>query len=56
MTNTRTTDVEATVDQIKALEHGGADIVPSLRTTMDAAEASKLINSGLTCRWSLTST
>jgi (E)-4-hydroxy-3-methylbut-2-enyl-diphosphate synthase len=27
MTNTRTTDVEATVNQIKALERVGADIV-----------------------------
>jgi (E)-4-hydroxy-3-methylbut-2-enyl-diphosphate synthase len=42
MTNTRTTDVEATVNQIKALERVGADIRVSV-PTMDAAEAFKLI-------------
>lgn len=43
MTNTRTTDVEATVKQIKALERVGADIVRVSVPTMDAAEAFKLI-------------
>ncbi|WP_165310483.1 flavodoxin-dependent (E)-4-hydroxy-3-methylbut-2-enyl-diphosphate synthase [Vibrio ziniensis] len=43
MTNTRTTDVEATVAQIKALEKVGADIVRVSVPTMDAAEAFKLI-------------
>ena len=39
MTNTRTTDVAATVSQIKALERVGADIVRVSVPTMDAAEA-----------------
>ncbi len=39
MTNTRTTDVAATVAQIKALENVGADIVRVSVPTMDAAEA-----------------
>lgn len=43
MTNTRTTDVESTVNQIKALERVGADIVRVSVPTMDAAEAFKLI-------------
>ena len=43
MTNTRTTDVAATVSQIKALERVGADIVRVSVPTMDAAEAFKLI-------------
>lgn len=43
MTNTRTTDVAATVAQIKALEKVGADIVRVSIPTMDAAEAFKLI-------------
>ena len=43
MTNTRTTDVEATVNQSKALERVGADIVRVSVPTMDAAEAFKLI-------------
>lgn len=43
MTNTRTTDVEATVAQINALEKAGADIVRISIPTMDAAEAFKLI-------------
>ncbi|QIQ20745.1 flavodoxin-dependent (E)-4-hydroxy-3-methylbut-2-enyl-diphosphate synthase [Zophobihabitans entericus] len=43
MTNTRTTDVEATVAQIKALERVGVDIVRVSVPTMDAAEAFKLI-------------
>ena len=38
MTNTRTTDVEATVAQIRALENVGADIVRVSVPTMDAAE------------------
>ena len=43
MTNTRTTDVEATVAQIKSLERVGADIVRVSVPTMDAAEAFKQI-------------
>ncbi|MGS0695264.1 flavodoxin-dependent (E)-4-hydroxy-3-methylbut-2-enyl-diphosphate synthase [Shewanella sp. 0m-4] len=43
MTNTRTTDVAATVAQIRALENVGADIVRVSVPTMDAAEAFKLI-------------
>lgn len=43
MTNTRTTDVEATVNQIKSLERVGVDIVRVSVPTMDAAEAFKLI-------------
>lgn len=39
MTNTRTTDVEATVAQIHSLEKVGADIVRVSVPTMDAAEA-----------------
>lgn len=56
MTNTRTTDVEATVNQIKALERVGADIVRVSVPTMDAAKRSNSSNSRLTCRWWLTST
>ncbi|EPE1461614.1 flavodoxin-dependent (E)-4-hydroxy-3-methylbut-2-enyl-diphosphate synthase [Morganella morganii] len=43
MTNTQTTDVEATVRQIKSLERVGVDIVRVSVPTMDAAEAFKLI-------------
>ncbi|MBE2894038.1 flavodoxin-dependent (E)-4-hydroxy-3-methylbut-2-enyl-diphosphate synthase [Pasteurellaceae bacterium NCTC 11878] len=43
MTNTRTTDVAATVAQIKQLEKVGADIVRVSVPTMEAAEAFKLI-------------
>lgn len=43
MTNTRTTDVEATVRQIQSLERVGVDIVRVSVPTMDAAEAFKLI-------------
>ena len=39
MTNTETTDIAATVAQIKALEAAGADIVRVSVPTMDAAEA-----------------
>ena len=42
MTNTKTTDVEATIAQIRALEKVGADIVRISVPTMDAAEAFKL--------------
>ena len=38
-----TTDVEATVAQIKSLERVGADIVRVSVPTMDAAEAFKII-------------
>lgn len=43
MTNTKTTDVAATVAQILALEKVGADIVRVSVPTMDAAEAFKII-------------
>lgn len=43
MTNTRTTDVDKTVSQIKSLESVGADIVRVSVPTMDAAEAFKQI-------------
>ena len=43
MTNTRTTDVEATVAQIQALERVGADLIRVSVPTMEAAEAFKLI-------------
>ncbi|GEM78804.1 flavodoxin-dependent (E)-4-hydroxy-3-methylbut-2-enyl-diphosphate synthase [Vibrio superstes] len=43
MTNTRTTDVEATVAQIRSLEKVGADLVRVSVPTMDAAEAFKAI-------------
>ena len=52
MTNTRTTDVAATVNQIKALERVGADIVRVSVPTMDAAEAFKLIKQQVNVRWS----
>lgn len=43
MTNTRTTDVEATVAQIRSLEKVGADLVRVSVPTMEAAEAFKVI-------------
>lgn len=43
MTNTETTDVDATVAQIKALAQAGADIVRVSVPTMEAAEAFKQI-------------
>jgi (E)-4-hydroxy-3-methylbut-2-enyl-diphosphate synthase len=43
MTNTKTTDVAATVAQIRALEKVGADIVRISVPTMDDAEAFKII-------------
>jgi (E)-4-hydroxy-3-methylbut-2-enyl-diphosphate synthase len=43
MTNTKTTDVEATIAQIRALENVGADIVRVSVPTMDAAEAFRII-------------
>ncbi len=43
MTNTETTDVEATVAQIVQLANAGADIVRVSVPTMDAAEAFRLI-------------
>lgn len=43
MTNTKTTDIKATVKQIQLLERVGADIVRVSIPTMDAAEAFKLI-------------
>lgn len=51
MTNTRTTDVEATVNQIKALERVGADIVRVSVPTMTPPKRSSLSNSRLTSRW-----
>ena len=49
MTNTRTTDVEATVALIKSLERVGADIVRVSVPTMDAAEAFKIIKQQVIC-------
>ena len=43
MTNTRTTDVDATVAQIRAIARAGADIVRVSVPTMEAAEAFRLI-------------
>lgn len=43
MTNTQTTDVEATLKQIKAIEDTGADLVRISVPTMEAAEAFKEI-------------
>ncbi|QIR13897.1 flavodoxin-dependent (E)-4-hydroxy-3-methylbut-2-enyl-diphosphate synthase [Shewanella aestuarii] len=48
MTNTKTTDVAATVAQIHALEKVGADIVRVSVPTMDAAEAFRLIKQQVT--------
>ncbi|AFP85215.1 flavodoxin-dependent (E)-4-hydroxy-3-methylbut-2-enyl-diphosphate synthase [secondary endosymbiont of Ctenarytaina eucalypti] len=48
MTNTQTTDVSATVRQIKELERVGVDIVRVSVPTMEAAEAFKLIKQQLT--------
>jgi (E)-4-hydroxy-3-methylbut-2-enyl-diphosphate synthase len=45
MTNTKTTDVAATVAQIRSLEKVGADIVRVSVPTMDAAEAFREIKS-----------
>ena len=47
MTNTETTDVEATVAQIRRLEAAGADIVRVSVPTMDAAEAFGVIRSSV---------
>ncbi|MCC4265323.1 flavodoxin-dependent (E)-4-hydroxy-3-methylbut-2-enyl-diphosphate synthase [Oceanimonas baumannii] len=46
MTNTLTTDVEATLAQIRAVEKAGADIVRVSVPTMEAAEAFKVIRAG----------
>lgn len=43
MTNTRTTDVDATVAQIQAIAKAGADLVRVSVPTMEAAEAFRLI-------------
>ena len=48
MTNTKTTDVEATVAQIKRIQDAGADIVRVSVPTMDAAEAFKEIKKQVT--------
>lgn len=48
MTNTRTTDVAATVAQIQRLEQAGADIVRISIPTMDAAEAFRSIRQQVT--------
>ncbi|MBR9858207.1 MAG: flavodoxin-dependent (E)-4-hydroxy-3-methylbut-2-enyl-diphosphate synthase [Gammaproteobacteria bacterium] len=48
MTNTLTTDVAATLAQIRAVEKAGADIVRISVPTMEAAEAFKLIRAGTT--------
>ncbi|TNC79915.1 MAG: 4-hydroxy-3-methylbut-2-en-1-yl diphosphate synthase [Oleiphilus sp.] len=46
MTNTNTCDVQATLEQITALQDAGADIVRVSVPTMDAAEAFKEIKAG----------
>lgn len=46
MTNTETTDVQATLAQIQALADAGADIVRVSVPTMEAAEAFKAIKQG----------
>uniref|UniRef100_A0A1B0C617 4-hydroxy-3-methylbut-2-en-1-yl diphosphate synthase n=1 Tax=Glossina palpalis gambiensis TaxID=67801 RepID=A0A1B0C617_9MUSC len=43
MTNTRTTDIEATTNQINQLKKAGADIVRVSIPTMESAEAFKII-------------
>lgn len=43
MTNTRTTDVESTIQQISSLAKSGADIVRVSIPTMEAAESFKII-------------
>ena len=43
MTNTKTEDVEATVNQILALERAGCEIIRCAVPTMEAAEALKEI-------------
>ena len=48
MTNTKTTDVAATVAQIKQIERAGADIVRISVPTMEAAEAFRLIKAQTT--------
>ncbi|HTF98821.1 MAG TPA: flavodoxin-dependent (E)-4-hydroxy-3-methylbut-2-enyl-diphosphate synthase [Cellvibrio sp.] len=48
MTNTETTDVAATVEQIKRIQQAGADIVRVSVPTMDAAEAFGLIRKQVT--------
>jgi len=48
MTNTETTDVAATVDQINRIQAVGADIIRVSVPTMDAAEAFKLIRQQVT--------
>ena len=45
MTNTETTDVPATLDQIKRMEAAGVDIARVSVPTMDAAAAFKQIRS-----------
>ncbi len=47
MTNTETTDVEATLGQIRRLEGAGVDIVRVSVPTMDAAEALKAIRASV---------
>ena len=46
MTNTRTTDVAATVDQISRIVAVGGEIVRVSVPTMEAAEAFKEIKAG----------
>lgn len=48
MTNTNTTDVDATVAQIEAIQNAGADIVRVSVPTMDAAEAFREIKKRVT--------
>ncbi|VFP88523.1 flavodoxin-dependent (E)-4-hydroxy-3-methylbut-2-enyl-diphosphate synthase [Candidatus Erwinia haradaeae] len=48
MTNTPTTNIEASIAQIKSLEKAGADIVRISIPTMDAAESFRLIKKQVT--------
>ncbi|MDO4478159.1 MAG: flavodoxin-dependent (E)-4-hydroxy-3-methylbut-2-enyl-diphosphate synthase [Lachnospiraceae bacterium] len=47
MTNTKTEDVKGTIDQIKALEDAGCDIIRCAVPTMEAAEALGQIKKGI---------
>ena len=51
MTNTKTEDVKATVEQILALEKAGCDIVRSTVPTMEAAKAIAEIKKRFIYRW-----
>jgi (E)-4-hydroxy-3-methylbut-2-enyl-diphosphate synthase len=53
MTNTKTTDVDATVKQIRALERVGVDIVRVSVPPWMPLKHSSLLSSRFLCRWSL---